>query len=41
AGWSRSQIVQKIKDGRIRVNQREAKPSAILSASDVSVIAIG
>jgi hypothetical protein len=40
-GWSRSQIVQKIKDGRIRVNQREAKPSAILSASDVIVIVIG
>lgn len=40
-GWSRSQIVRKIKDGQIRLNEQETKPSAVLSAADMIQIRIG
>ncbi|GEC88790.1 hypothetical protein BBR01nite_11210 [Brevibacillus brevis] len=39
-GWSRSQIVRKIKDGQIRLNEQETKPSAVLSAADIIQIRI-
>ncbi|MFG0215856.1 S4 domain-containing protein [Brevibacillus porteri] len=39
-GWSRSEIVRKIKDGQIRLNEQETKPSAVLSASDIIQIMI-
>ncbi|MGF9817238.1 S4 domain-containing protein [Brevibacillus agri] len=40
-GWSRSQIVRKIKDGEIRVNQQRVKPGAILCANDRIVFSLG
>ncbi|MFF2530337.1 cytoplasmic protein [Brevibacillus sp. NPDC058079] len=39
-GWSRSQIVRKIKDGQIRLNEQGTKPSAVLSAADIIQIRI-
>ncbi|MDC0764079.1 MULTISPECIES: S4 domain-containing protein [Brevibacillus] len=39
-GWSRSEIVRKIKDGHIRLNEQETKPSAVLSAADIIQILI-